>query len=154
MLAHACKRAVTASSSCLASGLPGSLMRVFPAAPLAKPMTVSLVLVSPSTEICPRHSHLIPKGKQQSSFPTSRILEWTGCITATMAYHKTLPALTWLKLLMAPRRTMSCHSNSSTAASEVITLSMVAMLGWIMPDPLAMPPTRTFAPPISTCATP
>ena len=47
-----CSRAVTAFSSCLASRLDASLMSLLPACPLARPMTVSLVLVSPSTEIC------------------------------------------------------------------------------------------------------
>ena len=48
----ACRSAVTASSSCAASGLAGSRMSALPAAPLARPITVSFVLVSPSTEIC------------------------------------------------------------------------------------------------------
>lgn len=52
---HACKRAVTAASSCWASWLSGLLMVAPPAAPLARPSTVSLVLVSPSTVICGRH---------------------------------------------------------------------------------------------------
>ena len=47
-----CSKAVTASSSCLASGLARSVILALPAAPLARPMTVSFVLVSPSTEIC------------------------------------------------------------------------------------------------------
>ena len=29
---------------------------------------------------------------------------------------------------------------------------MVAMFGWIIPDPLHIPPTRTSAPPRSSCA--
>ncbi len=45
-------RAVTASSSCFASGLPKSVILALPAAPLARPITVSFVLVSPSTDIC------------------------------------------------------------------------------------------------------
>jgi len=47
-----CSSAVTAASSCAASGEPASAMGAPPAAPLARPITVSLVLVSPSTEIC------------------------------------------------------------------------------------------------------
>ena len=43
---------MTAASSCSASGDAGSLMSAPPAAPLASPITVSFVLVSPSTEIC------------------------------------------------------------------------------------------------------
>ena len=44
-------RAVTASSSCFASGLARSVILALPAAPLASPITVSFVLVSPSTDI-------------------------------------------------------------------------------------------------------
>ncbi len=43
---------MTASSSCFASGLPRSVILGLPAAPLARPITVSFVLVSPSTDIC------------------------------------------------------------------------------------------------------
>ena len=46
------RRAVTAASSCWASGLAASEMRGAPEAPLARPITQSLVLVSPSTVIC------------------------------------------------------------------------------------------------------
>ena len=35
------------------------------------------------------------------------------------------------------------------AASVVMKQSIVAMFGWIMPDPLAMAPKRTFLPPSS-----
>ncbi len=49
-----CSSAVTAASSCAASGEPASAMGAPPAAPLARPITVSLVLVSPSTDICAR----------------------------------------------------------------------------------------------------
>jgi hypothetical protein len=44
-------------------------------------------------------------------------------------------------------RTISRHSLASTAASQVTTPSMVAMLGWIMPDPLAHPPIVISTPP-------
>ena len=43
---------MTAASSCCASALAGSRMSALPAAPLARPITVSFVLVSPSTDIC------------------------------------------------------------------------------------------------------
>ncbi len=59
-----------------------------------------------------------------------------------------------MKDLTAARLKRARHSWGSTAASQVTTLSMVAMLGWIMPLPLAMPPTLTALPPISTCAAP
>ena len=43
---------MTAASSCCPSWEDASLMVLLPAAPLASPSSVSLVLVSPSTEIC------------------------------------------------------------------------------------------------------
>ena len=43
---------MTAACSCSASLLEGSVIFMPPAAPLARPMTVSFVLVSPSTDIC------------------------------------------------------------------------------------------------------
>jgi hypothetical protein len=46
-----CSKAVTAASRTFPSALFGSLTTGVPAAPLAKPMTVSLVEVSPSTVI-------------------------------------------------------------------------------------------------------
>jgi len=49
---RACSSAVTAASSWAASSERGSTMGALPAAPLASPSTVSLVLVSPSTVIC------------------------------------------------------------------------------------------------------
>ena len=66
-----------------------------------------------------------------------------------LGQHKCHSTCTWLKLAVAPRRTMSRQSGGATAASEVITHSMVAILGWIMPEPLAKPPTRTGTPPMS-----
>ena len=58
---------------------------------------------------------------------------------------------TWLKLLAVPCCSMVRQRPGSTDASVVMMASMVAMLGWIMPLPLAKPPTRTGMPPIFTC---
>ncbi len=41
----------------------------------------------------------------------------------------------WLKDAVEARRTMSRHASGATAASLVTTPSMVAMLGWIIPEP-------------------
>lgn len=49
-----CSNAVSAACSCCASGLLALVMVGRPEAPLQSPMTVSLVLVSPSTVICKR----------------------------------------------------------------------------------------------------
>ena len=57
-------------------------------------------------------------------------------------------ACTWLKLLATPCCRMARQRGGAMAASVVMTPSMVAMLGWIMPDPLAMPPMRTGRPPM------
>jgi hypothetical protein len=40
---------------------------------------------------------------------------------------------------------------AATAASVTIKQSIVAMSGWIMPEPLAMPAIVTVFPPISSC---
>lgn len=58
-----------------------------------------------------------------------------------------------MKLLETPCCSMDLHKPGSTLASVVITLSRVAMFGWIMPLPLAMPPTLTFLPCRSNCIT-
>mmetsp|Transcript_14167 Transcript_14167/g.41155 ORF Transcript_14167/g.41155 Transcript_14167/m.41155 type:complete len:206 (+) Transcript_14167:1302-1919(+) len=108
LFARPCSSAVRAPSSFLPSALPASVTVAFPASPLARPMTQSLVLVSPSTVI-------------------------------------------WLKLATDARLTMPCHTSASTLASHVTTPSMVAMLGWIMPDPLHMPPRLTSLPPSVIC---
>ena len=80
-----------------------------PAAPLARMAKVSLVEVSPSTEIMLK-----------------------------------VFSVTWW---------MALSSMAGLMAQSVVTKqSMVAMLGWIMPLPLEMPPTFTVLPPISTSA--
>eukprot|EP00882_Tetradesmus_deserticola_P031449 GHRQ01035561.1.p1 GENE.GHRQ01035561.1~~GHRQ01035561.1.p1 ORF type:complete len:101 (+),score=4.17 GHRQ01035561.1:152-454(+) len=45
---------------------------------------------------------------------------------------------------------MPRHTSGSTSASQVTTPSMVAMLGWIMPLPLHVPPMCTCLPPMVT----
>ena len=60
-----CRSAVTAASSCCAACERGSSMRALPAAPLARPSTVSLVLVSPSTVICERQDIFAGKVRRQ-----------------------------------------------------------------------------------------
>ena len=54
----------------------------------------------------------------------------------------------WLKLLLAARLSICCQSWGDTAASQVTKESMVAILGWIIPEPLAIPPIRTGLPSI------
>src|SRR5207249_4902468 len=49
-----------------------------------------------------------------------------------------------LKLRSATRRNSGCSPAGSPTASVVSTASSVAMSGWIMPAPLAMPPTVTI----------
>src|SRR5216110_2704775 len=71
-----------------------------PEAPPARSRTVSLVLVSPSTEMA-------------------------------------------LKLRSTTRRSSGCSPAGSPTASVVSTASSVAISGWIIPAPLAMPPTGT-----------
>ena len=45
-----------------------------------------------------------------------------------------------------------CSISGEMAQSVVTKHSMVAMLGWIMPLPLEMPPSLTVLPPVSTSA--
>mmetsp|Transcript_34562 Transcript_34562/g.87399 ORF Transcript_34562/g.87399 Transcript_34562/m.87399 type:complete len:256 (+) Transcript_34562:549-1316(+) len=54
----------------------------------------------------------------------------------------------WLNDAVDARLMISRHVSGSTSASHVTTPSMVAMLGWIMPEPLHMPPTVTGLPPM------
>ena len=58
--------------------------------------------------------------------------------------------VTWLKLRSATALTIEAIRPASTAASVVMYASIVAMFGWIMPEPLHIPPTLTRTPPRST----
>jgi len=49
-------------------------------------------------------------------------------------------------------RRARCSRGSGTAASVVTNPSIVAIIGSIMPEPLAIPPMRTSRPPMSTTA--
>ena len=48
--------------------------------------------------------------------------------------------------------TASCSSSLEISTSVVTKASMVHIFGWIMPEPLLMPPMVTVLPPISTCS--
>ena len=54
-----------------------------------------------------------------------------------------------LKERSTARFTIACQTGAGTPASQLSMPSMVAMLGWIIPEPLAMPPMRTRRPPRS-----
>ena len=49
--------------------------------------------------------------------------------------------VTQLKVLSVTRESAGCRSAASTGASVVRNASSVAMSGWIIPAPFAMPPT-------------
>mmetsp|Transcript_25671 Transcript_25671/g.48671 ORF Transcript_25671/g.48671 Transcript_25671/m.48671 type:complete len:345 (+) Transcript_25671:524-1558(+) len=67
---------------------------------------------------------------------------------STQSFVEVSPStVIWLKLLTEAVRTRDRQRDVSTAASHVTTPSMVAMLGWIMPDPLEQPPMLTSTPP-------
>ena len=53
----------------------------------------------------------------------------------------------WLKVAGTTVESAFCSTAGSTWASVVMKSSMVAMLGWIMPEPLAMAPMRQVLPP-------
>ena len=48
--------------------------------------------------------------------------------------------VTQLKVLSVTRDSAACSSGASTGASVVMNASSVAMSGWIIPAPLAVPP--------------
>ena len=52
-----------------------------------------------------------------------------------------------LKLVCTSAESAFCSICGEMAASVVTNTSMVAMLGWIMPEPLAMPPRCAVLPP-------
>ena len=52
-----------------------------------------------------------------------------------------------LKVSFTTPESAVCRQSGAMAASVVIKHSMVAMLGWIMPLPLLMPPMRHSLPP-------
>ena len=83
---------------------PSAVISAFPAWPLARMTTMSLVEVSPST-------------------------------------------LTILKVRCTSLESAFCSMAGLTAASVVRNTSIVAMLGWIIPEPLAMPPSTHCLPP-------
>lgn len=56
--------------------------------------------------------------------------------------------VTQLNDTSATSLTNCCIRDAAIAASVATKPSMVAMLGWIMPEPLAMPVTVTALPPI------
>ena len=62
-------------------------------------------------------------------------------ITTTMSFVEVSPSTV---IILKVRSTTSfrvfCNSFGSMATSVAINASMVAILGWIIPDPLAMPP--------------
>ena len=58
----------------------------------------------------------------------------------------------WLNELSTASRRARRRNDGATAASVVMNPSIVAMFGWIIPEPLHMPPMRTVRPPRSTSA--
>src|SRR5688572_5924573 len=105
--ARSCATSTTVTESWPNSCVPSPRISGLPARPVATSRSVSLVEVSPSTE---------------------------------MALNERL----------ATRRARYCSESSAMQASVAITPSMVAMLGSIMPAPLAIPVTVIVRPSITT----
>src|SRR6266576_1613208 len=105
-MARASTRATCCTASSNSCHTAPSRAGSTPAAPLASSSAVSLVLVSPSTEMA-------------------------------------------LKLRSATRRSRGWSEAGSATASVVSTASRVAISGWIIPAPLAIPPTVTRPPGVS-----
>ena len=69
---------------------------------------------------------------------------------ATISLVEVSPStLSMLKVFCTSWLRAFCSISAEIAVSVVINTSMVAMLGWIMPLPLAMPPSRQVVPSIS-----
>jgi len=68
--------------------------------------------------------------------------------TVTMSFVEVSPSmLTMLKVDCTSVESAFCSMAGEMAASVVRKTSMVARFGWIMPEPLAMPPRRQVLPP-------
>ena len=73
--------------------------------------------------------------------------------TVTISLVEVSPSIEiMLKVLWMSPESAFCSISGEIAASVVMNTSMVAMLGWIMPLPLAMPPIRQVLPPSSNSA--
>ncbi len=72
-------------------------------------------------------------------------------ITSTMSFVDVSPStVIWLNETSVISLSAFLSACSSTAASVVTKPSIVAMLGWIMPEPFAAPPIVMMSPPITS----
>ena len=72
--------------------------------------------------------------------------------TSSVSFVEVSPSTeTILKVSFTSSRSASWRSSLEIAASVVTNPSIVHMSGWIMPEPLHMPPTVTVFPSISNC---
>ena len=72
--------------------------------------------------------------------------------TATMSFVDVSPSmLTMLNVSCTSPESAACSMAGLTAQSVVRKTSMVARFGWIMPEPLAMPPIVQVLPPAVNC---
>ena len=88
--------------------------------------------------------------KVSKASPSSSIV-WLPAMplasTTTMSLVEVSPStLTMLKVPWTSQERAFCKRAGEMLASVVIKTSMVAMLGWIIPLPLAMPPMRQVFP--------
>ena len=72
--------------------------------------------------------------------------------TATMSFVDVSPStLTMLNVSLTSPVSAACSIGALMAQSVVRKTSMVARFGWIMPEPLAMPPIVQVLPPAVNC---
>ncbi len=127
-------------------------------APPSTTRVMNLVAPSPSRTIaCDRtcatsSTHSASRVNSAVPSPSMRGLPARPVATRTKeSFVEVSPStVTALNERSATKRTMSCRVSPPTAASVATNPSMVAMLGWIIPAPLAMPVTVIFAPSITT----
>src|SRR3990172_6765693 len=132
---------------------------------LAAPMTVTaitLVAPSPSRTIWWARCWVrATSASRNSAYPGSSGERSNAAPAAPVASRKIVSLVlvspsTLIRLKDRPtaKRSARWSSGGSTAASVVTSESVVAMRGWIIPAPLAMPPSVTACPPISIWTAP
>ena len=149
--ASPCSSAVSAASSAAPSGLAASAMGAPPARPDVRPSTVSLVEVSPSTVIWLNEAVAARWNMARQAAGATGASHVTTDSMVAMFWGVRGVGLgewvggwvqgAWKRVRLPP----SSPFPSFTPFSHPPILT-----GWIMPDPLAMPPSRTVRPGLSS----
>ena len=79
------------------------------------------------------------------------LVPFASSMTVSLVEHSPSTVMA-LKVVLTAARSARCSSGSGTAASVVTKPSMVAIIGSIIPEPLAIPPMTASRPSIATRA--